>query len=294
MEALAMYKVLDVNLLRIPGSLRELAPLAKKHGLDGISVPKEILMDPGKAEDAAAIVRDHGLSWGLLHTPVDFFTDGVEGTALEEALQTQEQWASIGEKLGVHYAYNHIWPSHARRAFAENFDWHVERLTRVQAVFERHGVQYGLEFLGPYELRTLRHHPFVHTIAGVLAIADAAGGKAGFLFDVYHWYTGSRRPDDLYFAAQNCRRMVNLHLNDGVTGKAPDEQLDLTRGMPMTAGVIDSAMIYSVFKVCGYAGPVMCEPMRPTTDLYATLPAEQSIAMVAEAFRRVEFSISGG
>jgi sugar phosphate isomerase/epimerase len=283
-----VYRVLDVNLLRIPGSLRELAPLASKYGFTGISVPREVLMDPAKAEDAGAAVRDHGLRWGLLHTPVDFFADGVEGLALEEALETQEAWATVGEKLGVRYAYNHIWPSNAQRAFAANFDWHVERLKRVQAVFERHGIQYGLEFLGPYELRTLRKHPFVHTIAGVLAIADAAGGTTGFLFDVYHWYTGSRRLDDVYYAAQNCRRMVNVHLNDGVAGKGPDEQLDLTRGMPMTAGVIDSNMIYSVFQASGYAGPVMCEPMRPTTDRFAISPAEQSVAEVAEAFRRVE------
>lgn len=44
------------------------------------------------------------------------------------------------------------------------------------------GIHYGFEFLGPKELRTRHQHPFVHTISGVLAIADAAGGKTGFLF----------------------------------------------------------------------------------------------------------------
>ena len=34
-----MYKVLDVRLLKIPGTVEELAPLAKKYGFDGLDVP---------------------------------------------------------------------------------------------------------------------------------------------------------------------------------------------------------------------------------------------------------------
>jgi len=275
-------------MLRIPGSLRELVPLAVKYGFRGISVPRDVLDDPVAADEAAALIRDSGLQWGLLPTPADMFSPELEGDALEEALRTLETWASTGERLGVRYAYNHVWPSSALRPFDENLAWHVARLERVQQVFLRHGIQYGLEFLGPFELRTRHRYPFVHSIAGVLAIADAAGGTTGFLFDTYHWYCGSRRLDDVYLAAYNHRRMVNVHLNDGVAGRGPDEQLDLERELPMTTGIIDSAMIYQLFKRCGYAGPVMCEPMRPTTDRFASAPAEASIAEVARAMERVE------
>ena len=82
--------------------------------------------------------------------------------------------------------------------------------------------------------------------------------------------------------------MVNMHLNDGVAGRAPDEQRDMERELPMTTGIIDTAMLYRVFQEHGYAGPVMCEPMRPTTERFAAQPAERSVAEVAEAFRRVE------
>jgi sugar phosphate isomerase/epimerase len=283
-----MYKTLDAAMLGIPGTIQELAPLAVKYGFEGINLPKAALLDPRAADEAMACARDHGLKWGLLQTPADFFAEDLGDDAFEAALATLATWAAVGERLGVAYAYNHVWPSSASRPFAANFDWHVQRLARIQAVLGDHGIRYGLEFLGPYELRTAHQHAFVHTIAGVLAIADAAGGQAGFLFDVYHWYCGSRRLDDLYFAAQHTDRMVNLHLNDGLAGKAPDEQLDLTRALPMTNGVIDAAMIYRVFQQSGYQGPVMCEPMRPTTVRFATAPAEQSVAEVAEAFRRVE------
>ncbi|NLT73747.1 MAG: sugar phosphate isomerase/epimerase [Chloroflexi bacterium] len=283
-----MYKVLDANLLGIPGAVRELAPLAARYGFEGISLPAAALTDPRAAAEAAACARDYGLKWGLLATPVDFFHPSVEGPALEEGLRTLDRWAATGERLGVARAYNHVWPSSPDKPFAENMAWHVERLERVQAVLRDHGIHYGLEFLGPYELRARDSHSFVHTLAGVLAIADAAGGYTGFLFDTYHWYTGSRRLDDLYLAAARCDRMINVHLNDAVAGLAPDQQRDLIRAMPMTTGMIDAAMIYGLFRDWGYQGPVMCEPMRPTTYRYATMAAEDSIAEVAAAFARVE------
>ncbi len=288
-----MYKTLDINLLRIPGSLNELVPLAAQHGFGGISVPRAILEDPRQAVEAGALVRDHGLQWGLLHTPVDFFAPDVTDDAFEEALKIQAEWAAIGAGLGVQYAYNHVWPSSPTKEFDENFEWYVRRLERIQAVLADHGIRYGLEFLGPHELRTQHEHPFVHTISGVLAIADAAGSQAGFLFDTYHWYCGSRRLDDLYFAAQNSHRMVNVHLNDGIAGRAPDEQRDLERAMPMTTGIIDAARVYQLFEASGYAGPVMCEPMRPSTDRFASMPAEEAVSEIAEAFEKVEAGAAG-
>lgn len=283
-----MYRTLDAHLLKIPGSIPELAPIAARCGFEGINVPEAILRDEHMAAEAKAAVEEYDLKWGLLPTPVDFFHEDIEGDVLEAALKTLETWATIGEKLGVKYSYNHIWPSNSKRDFAANFEWHVERLKKIQPIFAAHGITYGFEFLGPYELRVRHKHPFVHTISGVLAIADAAGGETGFMFDTYHWYCGSRRLDDLYYAAQNCHRMVNLHLNDGVAGKAPDEQRDLVRAMPMTTGIIDAALVYRLFQENGYQGPAMCEPMTPTTDRFATTPPEQSVAEVMDAFRRVD------
>ena len=186
-----MYQVLDVRLLKIPGTVEELAPLAREYGFDGLDVPEAILGDEKKAESAQAAMKENGLKWGLLPTPVDFFDETIDEKKFEEALEIQKRWAQLGEKIGVKYAYNHIWPSSSRE-FDENFEWHVKRLEKLQEVFVNHGIQYGFEFLGPKELRVRHPHPFVHTISGVLSIADAAGGKTGFLFDTYHWYCTER------------------------------------------------------------------------------------------------------
>ena len=81
-------------------------------------------------------------------------------------------------------------------------------------------------------------------------------------------------------------RMVNFHLNDGVAGKSRDEQEDQVRAMPMTTGIIDAAWIYQLFEKNGYKGPVMCEPMVPSTDRFAVQDVEKSMAEVKDAFNR--------
>jgi sugar phosphate isomerase/epimerase len=283
-----MYQTLDAHLLKIPGTVPVLAPLVAKNGLKGINCPEEILINPELAGPALDAVKANGLKWGLLPTPADMFENTLDGQAFEDALQTLEKWAALGEKLGVQYCYNHIWPSSDLRPFEANFEWHVNRLKRIQPILANHGIKYGFEFLGPHELRVKGRYPFVHTISGVLAIADAAGGQTGFLFDTYHWYTGSGRPDDLYFAVQNCGRMVNFHLNDGVSWREREEQRDMERDLPMTNAIINSRMIYHLFEEAGYSGPVMCEPMSPNTDRYGKIPAEDSIKEIRAAFDRVQ------
>ena len=128
-----MYQVLDVRLLKIPGTVEELAPLAREYGFDGLDVPEAILGDEKKADSAQAAMKENGLKWGLLPTPVDFFDETIDEKKFEEALEIQKRWAQLGEKIGVKYAYNHIWPSSSRE-FDENFEWHVKRLEKLEEI----------------------------------------------------------------------------------------------------------------------------------------------------------------
>lgn len=93
-----MYQVLDVRLLKIPGTVEELAPLAREYGFDGLDVPEAILGDEKKAESAQAAMKENGLKWGLLPTPVDFFDETIDEKKFEEALEIQKRWAQLGEK----------------------------------------------------------------------------------------------------------------------------------------------------------------------------------------------------
>jgi len=285
-----MYTVFDASetFYKVKKSVQELAPLVKKYGIQGINPPAAILEDFKKAREAAKCAYDNGLKWGLLPTPVDFLVPDTTDEKFDDGLEKLKVWAETGEKMGVKYSYNHVFSGHNDRDYDENFEWHVIRIRQINKIMADHGIHYGLEFLGPWDLRNSLKKPFAHTIAGVLAIADAVSPDVGFLFDTFHWYTGSSDLDDLYFAAQHTDRMVCFHINDGIAGKSQKEQLDLTRAMPMTTGVIDSVRMYKMFKDKGYAGPALLEPIYPTYERFIKMEAEAVVKEVAEGYNKME------
>ena len=285
-----MFSVFDASevFYKVDKSVQELAPLISKHGIEGINPPAALLADPRKAREAAKCVYDNGLKWSLLPTPADFLAPGTTDEIFDEALETLKVWAQTGEKIGVRYAYNHIFPGDNERQYHENFDWHVKRIRQVNRIMNDHGIRYGLEFLGPWDLRNSFRYPFVHTLSGVLAVGDAADKKVGFLFDTFHWYCGSYDMDDLFLAAQYSDRMVCFHMNDGIAGKGREKQLDMTRAMPMTTGVIDSLLPYRMFRDKGYTGPMLLEPLFPAYDRFLRMEAEDVVKEVAQAYARME------
>ena len=285
-----MYSVFDASdiFYKVKKSVQELAPLLEKHGIEGINPPAELLDDPVKAREAAKCIYDYGLKWSLLPTPVDFFAPDTTDEMFDNGLETLKVWAGTGEKIGVRYAYNHVFPGDNRRKYDENFEWHERRIRQVNRIMSEHGIHYGLEFLGPWDLRNSFQYPFIHTISGILAIADAVDGSVGFLFDTFHWYCGSDELDDLYFAAEHTDRMVCLHINDAIAGKKREEQMDMTRAMPMTTGMIDAVKPYRMFREKGYAGPMLLEPIFPTYDRFMKMGAEEVVIEVAQSYARME------
>ena len=282
-----MYTVFEKYFLHLENRYQDYLDYVVKYGIQGIGVPFEILDDEKQALELAKRVWDLDLRWGVMLTPMDSYSSKVDDQMFEKGLEVLKRHCEVAQKMGVTHAYNHVISSNADREYRENFDWHVRRLERVQKIFFDNNIFYGLEFLGPREIRCRFEHEFIHTIAGVIALADAAGGKAGFLFDTYHWYTEGARMDDLYFASQNVGRMVGFHVNDALPGLSYDELPDLTRDMPMTTGVIDSAMIYKLFLRHGYTGPVQCEPMEPATTQAQSMTNEARVKLFADAYSRI-------
>ena len=261
-----MIRTLDASMLNLPHAIAELAPLCAQHGIQALSATRALLEDERAAQEASAILADNGLTWGLMPMPADFYHWELDDAAFDEALRTLARQAKAAEKLGVTHAYNHVWPT-SPRAFDENFDWHVRRVRAVSSILADHGVRYGLEFLGPHELRTWQPHEFVHTLAGVLAIADAAGGQAGVAFDT--------------------DRLVALHLNDAVAGVPVPEQRDMQRRLPMETGVIDSRAILRRFLEQDCDALYMIEPFEPSRTRFAAMTAQQAVQAAADVFARL-------
>lgn len=282
-----MYTIFDSHFLRLPGETTDWLDLVVKYGIGGVGVDSELLDDEARALESAKKVHDLGLGYSIMFTPVDFYAPSTDDEIFEEGIETFKRRCAVAGKMGVKYCYNHVWSSNADRAYDENFEWHIKRLSRVQQVCIDNGVFYGLEFLGPREVLYRYQHEFIHSIQGVTALADAAGGKAGFLFDTYHWFCEGAREDDLYFALNHTDRMCGFHVNDGVFGRNREYQRDMERAMPMTTGVIDSARVYKLFDKAGYAGPVVCEPLYPTMDIYRTMSMDDVVKDFKEAYERL-------
>ncbi len=282
-----MIRTLDASMLNLPHSLRELAPLCRQYGIQAISATGEILDNEKAAAEAAAVMQENGLLWGLMPMPADFYHWELDDEQFEQALKVLERRAVIAEKLGVKHAYNHVWSS-SPRPFDENFEWHIRRVAAVSDILSAHGVQYGLEFLGPHELRGWQPYEFVHSLSGVLAIADAAGGKAGIAFDTFHWYTsGNGCMDDVLLMQQHPERLVALHINDAVAGVTYDKQQDMQRRLPMETGVIDSRDILRRFEATGSNALYMIEPFEPSRTLFNKMTADEAVRTAAEIFARL-------
>ena len=283
-----MIKSLEASMLNLPHSVEVLAPLCAPHGIEAIGCTRDILGDEKRATEVDKLVKDLGLKWGLMQMPADFYHWDLDDEAFEKALVTLAKEAAVAEKIGATHAYNHVWSS-GPREFDENFAWHVERVRRITEILSDHGVHYGLEFLGPHELRTWQKHEFVHSLAGVWAIADAAGGKAGIAFDMYHWYTSTNGcMDDVLFMAQHTDRLVALHMNDAVPGRTFDQQKDMERRLPMETGIIDARDILARFKANPNDALYMIEPFEPARTRFFGMTPEAAVAEAAEVFARLE------
>lgn len=283
-----MIRTLDPSMLNLPQPIEELAPLAAQYGFQAVSATPQVLADKTAAERGYAALREHGLSWGLMPMPADFYHWDLDDTAFEKSLEALRRQAHTARALGVAHAYNHVWPC-SPRTFDENFQWVVERVRAVNGILRENGIRYGLEFLGPHELRGWAEHPFIHSLAGALAIAEAAGDGVGIAFDVYHWYcsTGGAL-DDVLLMERHMDRLVAVHLSDGVPGRNFTQQKDMDRRLPGETGVINAKAVLTRFRSHPSSALYMAEPFKPWGDRLHDMPAEDAVKTVSEALAKVE------
>lgn len=254
----------------------ELVPVAEKYGFEGIEMPAGAFDTIERARDAGYRLAGRGMKWGLIMAPCDLYR--VDDQAFAEGLKTFAQWAERAQAAGCTRAYNHIWPGSNEREYEQNFSWHTARLRAVNHVLRENGIRYGLEFMGPQTVRDSFRFPFIHSQSGIMALASAVDNQIGFVFDTIHWYGSGSRLDDLYFAANNTDRIINLHLNDANPKYTRETQQDHERGLPMEHGIIDAVHVLKLIHRGGYNGPVIIEPMKPATDLYEKMPLEEAVA----------------
>ena len=279
----AMYPNLDVHTLGSHPDLTVSVDLACRHDFGGIDLPLEEVMAMNTPDQARAMVEEAGLRWGGFGLPVDFRD---EESTFEANLARLRDWAPVAAKIGCTRCVTWIFPGHDVLSHAENFQQHERRLGDVAACLAPHGVRLGLEFVGPRTLRETVRHSFIHTMPGMLELADAVARRAGtdatmvgLLLDTFHWWT-SGDAETKGLEAVSGDRIVYVHVNDGRRGRERDEQLDGERALPCTTGVIDAKRFMNALRAMGYDGPVTVEPFMSELG---DLPADVAVQRTAEA-----------
>lgn len=258
-----MFANLSVHALGLHADLSTSADLARRHGFDGIDLPLDEVAVMDAPRRARNRLDEAGLRWGGFGLPVDFRD---EEAAFETDLARLRDWAPVAAQVGCTRCVTWIFPGHDALGFAENFQRHERRLGDVAAALAPHGVRLGLEFVGPRTLRETVRHPFIHTMDGMLELADAVARRAGvdpamvgLLLDAFHWWTSGDAETDI-LEATSADRIVYVHVNDGHADRTRDEQLDGQRALPCETGLIDAGRFMRCLGAMGYDGPVTAEP----------------------------------
>ncbi|MDO4475172.1 MAG: sugar phosphate isomerase/epimerase [Lachnospiraceae bacterium] len=266
-------------------SFEEVLGAAHKAGWQGIEVPAHAFGSLENAREQGKRLADMGMRFGLMMAPCDMFK--VDDPTFEEALAQWARWLERAKAAGCDSAYNHLWPGSDDRDYSENFEWYHNRLKKIHHIMKENGIRYGLEYQG---LPTINHtfrYPFICNLAGAMALADSVSHDIGFVFDCIHWHTSGGGNNDLYLFLNNIDRVVNLHLDDAFVGESTSDFIFKERAMPNETGVIDSTAIVRAFHEKGYDGPVIVEPMAPTTVRYENMDLNEAAKEAALCLARI-------
>jgi sugar phosphate isomerase/epimerase len=247
-------------------SIREASDLADRHGIGHV---RRMFDDAG--------IRPG--SWGL---PVAWQNDAQ----WQEDLRDLPRLAATGQQLGCTRTATWCPPASDERPFDENFEWHVNRFRPVAQVLADHGVRFGIEFIGPKTLRAGREYDFVHTLPGMMELAQAIGtGNVGLLLDAWHLYTSGGSADDLdRISAED---VVTVHVNDAPEGVPLDQQIDNVRCLPMETGVMDLPAFMRKLYAMGYDGPITAEPFSAQLNEIAVENPRRAAELTAQALDKL-------
>jgi len=263
--------------------LGEVVKLAHFAGFEGveINIPEVAKLAEEKSiAYVKDILQEADIVPGGWSLPVGWRSEESE---FSEDLQEFPALAEWADQLNSKRAFTWIESFSDKYPFKENFAFHVKRLKPVAEVLHSFGCSLGLEFLGPKTLRDNHPYEFIHTLEGMLQLAEAISkDNVGILLDVWHWYTSHGTLDDLKKLTPE--QVVYVHINDAPKGITIDEQIDSVRCLPGETGVIDLGGFLQTLQEIGYQGPVTPEPF---SEKVRQMSPEEAIKTTYEALSKV-------
>jgi sugar phosphate isomerase/epimerase len=273
-----MYPALSPGAIGVRLPFEECARLAAEAGFKGISVDVgAAAQDPEGIRQVLEVNKLSPAAWGL---PVEF---RGEEESYQEGLSRLPELAKAAKRIGADRCSTWILPFSDSLPFRENFELHRTRLRACAEVLAECNCRLGLEFVGPKTVRDGHAHEFIHAQEGMLELCEGIGtGNLGLLFDCFHWYTSHGSREDIHKLSDAL--VVDVHINDAIPGRGPDEQIDNQRALPGETGVIDLDGFLQGLKAIGYTGPVTPEPF---SEKVRAMAPEDAIRAAGEALLKV-------
>lgn len=277
-----MYPNLNTGAIGVKATFAESVELAARYGFGGIDFSvvevEEIVTAKGESY-VRKLLSDAGVRLGAWGPPVNWRADAASWQA---DLPLLARRAALTRELGSDRSSTWIMPGDNERDFDTNYAFHLERLRPVAEGLAAQGCRLGLEWVGPKTLRDSRRYPFVHTMDGMRKLAaDIGTGNVGLLVDIFHLYTS--HADVAAVRALPVAEVVNVHVNDAIVGRTPDEQIDNERALPGETGVCDIVGFMQALAAIGYDGPVTVEPF---SQRVREMAAQDAVRVTADSLRR--------
>jgi len=245
-------------------------------GADGGALQK---MSPGEIAELRGRMKALGLVWGAANLPVDFRRDDE---TFRETSARLEEWASGLRRAGVTRVGTWLTPASDTLTYRRFFDVVASRLRATAKVLHGEGLRLGLEYVGPKTSWASRKYTFVHTLAEAQELVAAIGVPGvGFVLDSWHWFLAGDSAAQI--RALRAEDVVAVDLNDAPAGIPKDEQMDLSRELPMATGVIPVGDFLGALRDIGYDGPVRPEPFNKALN---ALPNDEAVAAAAAAMKK--------
>jgi len=278
-----MYTCLSPGAIGIRATLPEAIKLAAEAGFEGLELNVKEAAELAETH-SVTYVRDlfdsSGVRVGNWGFPVDFRNDRA---TYESDMAHLPGLVRVAQQLGATRCATWMLPFSDELHFVDHFDLLVERLRPAAQLLSDNGMSFGLEFVGPRTLRQGHAYSFISTMEGMLGLCCAIGtGNMGLLFDSFHWYTARGSVQDI---ASLCPEdVVLVHVNDGIAGRGPDEQIDNERALPGETGVIDLGSFIKGLVDIGYDGPVVVEPF---SQRVKALPPREAAEVTRQSLREI-------
>ncbi|MDA9883403.1 sugar phosphate isomerase/epimerase [Flavobacteriaceae bacterium] len=201
-------------------------------------------------------MASNSISFDVSILPVDFSqTDSV----FNDGIKVLKDYCKVMRKIDSVGFCRWIMPTSNNLTYLKNFKIHKERLKECAKIIGDNDMKLGLEFVGPKTLMARDQFSFIRTINELRElISEIDERNVGYQLDTFHLYCANHSIEDLRFL--NKDDIIMCQLNDAVSGRTRDEQIDLERNLPGKTGLIDTAPFLNFLQEVGYDRTVSAEP----------------------------------